>query len=105
MQRTYLWMKGRIQTRSLQFMMGMVVRSKRFSVIEVFFSSCFVGDTVSKFSGINVHKRLVAAKAYSEKRYEEALKRAFLGTDEDFLAGYFIPSYPLDFPHLNHKPL
>jgi protein phosphatase PTC2/3 len=52
----------------------------------VFFSSSrFVGDTVSKFSGINVHKRLVTEKAYHEKRYEDALKSAFIGTDEDFL--------------------
>ena len=66
-------------------------------------SSCLVGDTVAKFSGINVHKRLVAEAAYREKRYEEALKRAFLGTDEDFLAGYFLRSYQLDFLHLNPK--
>ena len=83
----------------------MVVRSKRFSVIEVIFSSRFVGDKVSNFSAINVHKRLVTETAYHEKRYEEALKRAFLGTDEDFLAGYFVPSCLLDFLHLNHKPL
>jgi len=37
------------------------------------------GDTVSKFSGTNVHKRLVTEQAYHEKRYEEALKRAFFG--------------------------
>jgi protein phosphatase 2C family protein 2/3 len=75
----------------------MVVRSKRFSVIGVIFSSRFVGDKVSNFSAINVHKRLVTETAYHEKRYEEALKRAFLGTDEDFLAGYFVPSCLLDF--------
>ncbi|KAH7919585.1 PP2C-domain-containing protein [Leucogyrophana mollusca] len=44
------------------------------------------GGTVAKFAGKNVHKRLVAEEAYREKRYDEALKRAFLGTDEDLLA-------------------
>ena len=44
---------------------------------------------MAKFAGINVHKRLVAEEAYREKEYKEALKRAFLGTDEDFLASEF----------------
>ncbi|KAF9221630.1 PP2C-domain-containing protein [Gyrodon lividus] len=44
------------------------------------------GGTVAKFAGKNVHKRLLAEDAYREKRYEEAMKRAFLGTDEDLLA-------------------
>jgi len=44
------------------------------------------GSTVAKFAGKNVHKRLLAEDAYREKRYEEAMKRAFLGTDEDLLA-------------------
>ena len=39
---------------------------------------------MSKFAGTNVHKRLVSEGAYREKRYEEALKSAFLGTDEDW---------------------
>jgi len=44
---------------------------------------------MAKFAGINVHKRLVAEDAYHKKRYEEALKNAFLGTDKDFLASEF----------------
>lgn len=51
---------------------------------------------MSKFAGINVHKRLVTEEAYHKKQHEEALKRAFLGTDEDYLAGSlldFIISY------------
>jgi len=44
------------------------------------------GSTVAKFAGNNVHKRLLAEEAYREKRYEEAMKKAFLGTDEDLLA-------------------
>jgi protein phosphatase 2C family protein 2/3 len=44
------------------------------------------GRKMAKFAAINVHKRLVTEEAYRDKRYAEALKRAFLGTDEDFLA-------------------
>lgn len=53
---------------------------------------------MAKFAGINVHKRLVAEEAYREKRYEEALKRAFLGTDEDLLARQFHIFLPVEFP-------
>ena len=89
--------------RSLRFTMDMAVCSQYISVIVgVFFSSSrfVLGDTVSKFSGINVHKRLVTEKAYHEKRYEDALKSAFIGTDEDFLAGYFMPFCLPDFLYL-----
>ncbi|KAG8214601.1 PP2C-domain-containing protein [Butyriboletus roseoflavus] len=44
------------------------------------------GNTVAKFAGKNVHRRLLAEEAYREKRYAEAMRRAFLGTDEDLLA-------------------
>lgn len=44
------------------------------------------GGTVAKFAGQNVHKRLVAEESYHQKQYKEALKRAFMGTDEDLLA-------------------
>ncbi|KAF7978516.1 hypothetical protein HWV62_45685 [Athelia sp. TMB] len=44
------------------------------------------GGTVAKFAGQNVHKRLVSEEAYKNKQYKEALKRAFLGTDEDLLS-------------------
>ncbi|KAF9013520.1 phosphatase 2C-like domain-containing protein [Cyathus striatus] len=44
------------------------------------------GSTVAKFAGSNVHKRLIAEESYQEKQYDAALKRAFLGTDEDLLA-------------------
>jgi hypothetical protein len=82
------WMKEwRTQTPSLLFTMGMVVRFIRFSVHHPMFLICLVGAAMAKFAGINVHKRLVNEKAYHEKQYKEALKRAFLGTDEDFLVG------------------
>ncbi|KDR82785.1 hypothetical protein GALMADRAFT_34079, partial [Galerina marginata CBS 339.88] len=44
------------------------------------------GSTVARFAGQNVHKRLTSEESYREKNYETALKRAFLGTDEDLLA-------------------
>lgn len=44
------------------------------------------GSTVAKFAGINVHKRLVIEETYQNNDYEAALKKAFLGTDEDLLA-------------------
>jgi len=44
------------------------------------------GSTVAKFAGKNVHRRLLTEDAYREKRYADAMKRAFLGTDEDLLA-------------------
>ena len=44
------------------------------------------GSSVAKFAGLNVHKRLVTEEAYKNDNYEEALKNAFLGTDEDILA-------------------
>ena len=45
------------------------------------------GGTVARFAGQNVHKRLVSEEVYQQKQYELALKKAFLGTDEDLLAG------------------
>jgi superfamily II helicase len=48
------------------------------------------GPTVAKFAGLHVHERLVTEEAYKNDDYEVALKKAFLGTDEDFLAGQFI---------------
>jgi len=41
------------------------------------------GDSVAKFAGQNVHKRLVKEEAYHKRQYEAALRRTFLGTDED----------------------
>lgn len=44
------------------------------------------GSSVARFAGQNVHKRLVTEESYKQGNYEQALKRAFLGTDEDILA-------------------
>jgi protein phosphatase 2C family protein 2/3 len=62
-------------------------------------SSCHpAGSTVAKFAGQNVHKRLVTEESYKEAQYDEALKRAFLGTDEDLLASQCCPRsfFPID---------
>ena len=52
---------------------------------------------MAKFAGLNVHKRLVTEEAYKNDDYELALKKAFLGTDEDILASQFVFSL-LSFP-------
>ena len=41
---------------------------------------------MAKYAGQNVHKRLITEESYKEQNWEMALKRAFLGTDEDLLA-------------------
>lgn len=74
---------------SLLYTMATVVRTTLFYLYQ--FSKFIQGDTTAKFASKNVHKRLITEKAYSEKRYEEALKRAFLGTDEDLRASRFLP--------------
>jgi len=78
--------------------------------LEVQFQS--LGSTVAKFAGQNVHKRLITEESYKEKNWEMALKKAFLGTDEDFLAGTsFLESVNLEkltpgkilHIHMNHQ--
>ncbi|KAH8998591.1 PP2C-domain-containing protein [Lactarius akahatsu] len=51
------------------------------------------GGSVARFAGQNVHRRLVKEDAYQRQNYEEAMRRAFLGTDEDMLAD---PAYTRD---------
>ncbi|KLO11478.1 PP2C-domain-containing protein [Schizopora paradoxa] len=41
------------------------------------------GGTIARFSGENVHKRLQKEDDYQERQWGSALKKAFLGTDED----------------------
>jgi len=48
------------------------------------------GSSAAKFAGENVHKRLVSEESYAAKDYFAALKRAFLGTDEDLRSGELI---------------
>jgi protein phosphatase PTC2/3 len=51
------------------------------------------GSTVAKFTGETLHTRLAATDEYKSGKYEEALKRAFLATDEDLRAN---PSFAND---------
>lgn len=43
------------------------------------------GASVAKYAGRNVFKRLVGESSYKEGSYQESLKNAFLGTDDDIL--------------------
>ena len=45
------------------------------------------GGTIAKYSGQHVHMRLAGDEAYSAKDYKTALKKAFLGTDDDLRTG------------------
>lgn len=58
------------------------------------FSKYCLGSTVARFAGMNVHKRLVAEESYQQGDYEIALKKAFLGTDEDLLASKPLCRFP-----------
>lgn len=44
------------------------------------------GSNVARFAGQNVHKRLITEEEYKNGDFGIALKKAFLGTDEDLLA-------------------
>lgn len=44
------------------------------------------GSSVARYAGQNVHKRLITEETYKEGNWATALKKAFLGTDEDLLA-------------------
>ena len=55
------------------------------------------GSSVARFAGQNVHRRLVQEESYQQQDYKEAMRRAFLGTDEDMLAGALYP--PLGYQH------
>ena len=78
--------------------MDIVVRFQRVINSSYSFPFCGVGGAMSKFAGTNVHKRLVSEEAYHDKRYEEALKSAFLGTDEDWRASRFHIFLPVQLP-------
>lgn len=52
-----------------------------------------IGGTIAKYSGQHVHMRLAGDEAYASKDYRTALKKAFLGTDDDLRTGLlFFPS-------------
>lgn len=47
------------------------------------------GDIAAKLTADLLHKRLISDESYKDKQYEIALKRAFLGTDDDLRASEF----------------
>ena len=82
----WTWMRGSLNMRQILFllyMMGTVVSHHLLSIWKLTKGS--QGSTVARFAGSNVHKRLVSEETYQGNDYEAALKRAFLGTDEDLL--------------------
>jgi serine/threonine protein phosphatase PrpC len=72
-----------------------------------------LGSTVAKYAGQNVHKRLVLEETYKEKDYEVAMKKAFMGIDEDLQASMRSPFSRIIFfnddlhkiPHIQKIPL
>lgn len=54
-------------------------------VVDPLFLFMRIGASVAKYAGKNVFKRLTGEQSYRDGNYHEALKRAFLGTDEDIL--------------------
>ena len=58
-----------------------------------------LGSGVAKFAGLNVHKRLITEEDYKNDEYEAALKKAFLGTDEDILASQFAHLFVIILPN------
>lgn len=78
---------------SLPFTMGMVVCMRYRSTIQLCLSD--LGPWTSKYAGENLHRRLAGEQAYQEKRYDVALKTAFLGTDEDLRDSMHTPSLHL----------
>jgi hypothetical protein len=50
-------------------------------------SILLLGSSVAKYAGKHVAERLALEEAYSRGDYERAMRRAFLGTDEDLRAG------------------
>lgn len=74
-----------IVTHFLLYTMVMVVRPL-FNIGTTKHNLFLLGSTVAKFAGKNVHRRLLTEDSYKEGNWEAALKKAFLGTDEDLLA-------------------
>ena len=62
------------------------------------------GSHVAKFAGQNVHKRLVLEESYTEKNYEIAFKKTFLGVDQVLRIGVSL-SYSLSSVQLSRYSL
>lgn len=74
-----------LTTHFLQYMTATAVRTIDLA-IRLKLTAMITGSAVAKFAGENVHRRLVNEEAYKQGNYDEALKRAFLGADEEMLA-------------------
>jgi hypothetical protein len=77
---------------SLPFLMAMVVRYLSSlhhfgSPYHHIYSFLLLGSSVAKYAGQHVAERLASDSAYLDGDYKTAMKRAFLGTDEDLRAG------------------
>jgi hypothetical protein len=83
MQLFYIYTVDQKRTLSSQYMMVTAVSALS---ILITFVDIREGAAVAKFAADNVHQKLVLGEDYREKRYEAALKTAFLATDEDLLA-------------------
>lgn len=92
MRRYSIWTKSSQQTRRnllqrkrCRFSVYMMVTEvSRFGEIRTTpHSIASVGSTVARFAGDTVHHRLAGIEDYKNKKYEAALKRAFISTDED----------------------
>ncbi len=91
------WILRRMLDRilSLLYMMGMAVCYQLSSSSSACLNCAITpGGTVARFAGLNVHKRLLNEESYKAKNYEESLKRAFLGTDEDMLGSAYAMCLP-----------
>jgi hypothetical protein len=75
------------RTLILSLLCTMVMEVWRCSFVWLELSESHTGGSVARFAGQNVHRRLVQEESYQHQNYEDAMRRAFLGTDEDMLAG------------------
>jgi len=71
----------------LSLLCTMVMEVWRCSFVWLELNESYIGGSVARFAGQNVHRRLVQEESYQHQNYEDAMRRAFLGTDEDMLAG------------------
>lgn len=57
--------------------------------------SNYSGAAVAKYSGQNLHKKILADPAFAEKDYKTALKDGFLNIDQDLREGIWIVTFLL----------
>ena len=62
------------------------------------------GASVAKYAGKNVFKRLTGEQSYKDGNYQEGLKKAFLGTDDDILKSNVSRQIIFSFNFLTRTP-